>query len=126
MKDLETLKGTLEKERKVLISDLKGVSVHRGSKDSDEWDAVPEGSNGGVDKADSTEVAEKIESYEENLALVSELEARLRNIDAALKRIEDGSYGLCEVCGLPIEDDRLKANPAARTCKQHIETHLNK
>lgn len=41
---------------------------------------------------------------------------RLEDIDAALGRLDAGSYGSCEVCGRPIGDDRLAALPAARRC----------
>jgi len=37
-------------------------------------------------------------------------------IDAALRRIEDGSYGVCELCGKPIGEQRLAAIPWARLC----------
>ncbi len=37
-------------------------------------------------------------------------------IDAALARIEDGSYGVCEICGKPIGEERLAAIPWARFC----------
>jgi DnaK suppressor protein len=40
----------------------------------------------------------------------------LAAIDAALRRIEDGSYGTCEACGRPIGEDRLAAIPWARLC----------
>jgi RNA polymerase-binding protein DksA len=40
----------------------------------------------------------------------------LVEIDAALQRIEDGTYGICEVCGKPIGPDRLDAIPWARLC----------
>jgi RNA polymerase-binding transcription factor len=40
----------------------------------------------------------------------------LTEVGAALKRIEDGTYGTCEVCGKPIGDDRLRAIPWARLC----------
>jgi RNA polymerase-binding protein DksA len=40
----------------------------------------------------------------------------LAEIDAALQRIEDGTYGICEVCGKPIGADRLKALPWTRLC----------
>jgi len=40
----------------------------------------------------------------------------LREIDAALQRIEDGTYGVCEMCGKPIGADRLSAIPWARLC----------
>jgi RNA polymerase-binding protein DksA len=40
----------------------------------------------------------------------------LQDIDDALKKIEDGSYGTCEVCGRPIGAERLSAIPWARLC----------
>ena len=40
-------------------------------------------------------------------------------VDAALARVEAGTYGICEVCGEPIPDGRLEARPTARTCVEH-------
>jgi DnaK suppressor protein len=40
----------------------------------------------------------------------------LGDIDAALKRIDDGTYGMCEVCGRPIGEERLEARPWATLC----------
>jgi RNA polymerase-binding protein DksA len=40
----------------------------------------------------------------------------LAEIDAALQRIEDGTYGICENCGKPIGAERLAALPWARLC----------
>jgi DnaK suppressor protein len=42
--------------------------------------------------------------------------AQLREIDAALRRIDDGRYGDCERCEEPINPRRLDANPAVRLC----------
>jgi phosphoserine phosphatase RsbU/P len=41
-------------------------------------------------------------------------------VDAALARLENGSYGLCETCHDPIEPDRLFADPLARFCLDHL------
>ena len=41
---------------------------------------------------------------------------QLREIDAALKRIDEGSYGDCERCERPINPRRLDADPTARLC----------
>ncbi|MGN6575863.1 MAG: TraR/DksA family transcriptional regulator [Nocardioides sp.] len=49
-------------------------------------------------------------------ALVEQARAHLAEIDAALARIEEGSYGVCESCGQPIAPARLEARPVARTC----------
>lgn len=43
-------------------------------------------------------------------------EATLRAIATALKRIEDGSYGICEGCDEPINPKRLEADPTVRLC----------
>lgn len=69
---------------------------------------------------DSNEAADKLEEYGERREETNQLEIRLREINEALGKIEKGTYGVCEVCGEPIGEDRLEANPAARTCKEHM------
>jgi DnaK suppressor protein len=49
-------------------------------------------------------------------ALVRQARAHLVEVDAALARIEAGTYGTCERCGRPIAVARLEARPVARTC----------
>ncbi len=49
-------------------------------------------------------------------ALLTAARSHLDDVDAALQRIADGSYGRCEHCGDPIPHERLLARPAARTC----------
>jgi phosphoserine phosphatase RsbU/P len=44
----------------------------------------------------------------------------IAEIDAALGRVEDGSFGVCETCHDPIEPDRLEANPFTRFCVDHL------
>ena len=44
----------------------------------------------------------------------------LAEIDAALRRIDDGTYGLCEACHETIEADRLELNPLLRFCLDHL------
>jgi RNA polymerase-binding protein DksA len=53
---------------------------------------------------------------ERDLSILERVEAELGDIDHALRRIDDGSYGTCEACGKPIGDERLEAMPAARFC----------
>ncbi len=52
-------------------------------------------------------------------ALVQQARHRLVEIDAALTRLDSGTYGGCEVCGQPIAEGRLEVRPAARTCLEH-------
>jgi len=49
-------------------------------------------------------------------ATVERREAMLRNIEAALRRIDDGSYGLCRDCDKPINPQRLEFDPTALRC----------
>ena len=49
-------------------------------------------------------------------ALLREARIRLADLDAALTRIEDGSYGSCADCGGRISDERLRALPGATRC----------
>lgn len=47
----------------------------------------------------------------------------LQEVDAALERIDVGTFGLCETCHDPIEHDRLLADPLLRYCIDHLTTH---
>jgi RNA polymerase-binding transcription factor DksA len=49
-------------------------------------------------------------------ALVEQARSHLAEIDAAIQRVRDGSYGTCERCGSQIAPGRLEARPVARTC----------
>jgi RNA polymerase-binding transcription factor len=63
--------------------------------------------------ADSSQVtAERGEAER----LATELQDSLDEVDAALVRLSEGNYGVCEVCGKPIGEARLEAMPAARFC----------
>ena len=55
-------------------------------------------------------------------AITAQTRDRLDEVEAALERVSDGTYGRCEVCGEPIPLARLEARPAARTCVRHAET----
>jgi RNA polymerase-binding protein DksA len=49
-------------------------------------------------------------------ALIGQARAHLAEIDAAVRRLAEGSYGTCERCGRPIGAARLAARPVATTC----------
>lgn len=61
------------------------------------------------------------DNYEQEFALnlMDEERKLLEEIDAALTRIEDGTYGICQATGKPIAKARLEANPWARYCVEH-------
>jgi DnaK suppressor protein len=49
-------------------------------------------------------------------AVIGQAERQLAEVEEALVRVADGSYGTCAVCGRPIPAARLEARPTARTC----------
>jgi DnaK suppressor protein len=55
-------------------------------------------------------------------ALVRQARAHLEEIDAALMRVSQSTYGTCERCGEPIPPARLEARPTARTCVTCVTT----
>lgn len=62
-----------------------------------------------------------------NIGLASNEQQLLNDIDVALKRIEDGSYGVCEIYGTPIPRKRLLAMPYTRlSMKAQEEEEKNK
>jgi len=65
--------------------------------------------------------AMEFEELEEKQALIKTAEKDLKEFKAALKRIEEGKYGICVKCGQPIEIGRLKAYPEAVYCATHAE-----
>jgi len=56
---------------------------------------------------------------EKDLSILEQIEAELADVEHALKRLDDGTYGTCEFDGKPIPEERLEAMPAARFCVQH-------
>ena len=77
-----------------------------------------EGETGIVDDnfADTAQVsAEQGEAQ----ALAAQLRDQLDDVEHALTRLDEGTYGTCEVCGEPIGDARLEVMPATRFCIQH-------
>ncbi|CAL8974965.1 RNA polymerase-binding transcription factor DksA [Cellulomonas sp. T2.31MG-18] len=52
-------------------------------------------------------------------ALAGDARVALAEVDAALARLDDGTYGICAVGGEPIQAERLAVRPTATTCVQH-------
>jgi DnaK suppressor protein len=64
--------------------------------------------------------ADYIETQREQSILVNE-QALLQEVEEALRRIEDGTYGRCIVCGQPIPEERLRVIPWATRCVKDEE-----
>ena len=53
---------------------------------------------------------------EKNVSLLEQVDDELLEVEAAVQRLERGTYGTCQVCGRPIGEERLEAMPATRFC----------
>ena len=56
---------------------------------------------------------------EKVLAQIEQVEAQLADVGRAFRRLDEGTYGTCEVCGQAIPDERLEERPATRLCVDH-------
>ena len=111
--DIAHFQKLLVEERNVLLQEL-GDSGHPTGQQSD-WEAQPEHQD--YVEPDFVDQADNVVNFQERIASLSELEIRLGEVDKALQKIalNDGTYGICEISGEPIEIERLEANPAAPT-----------
>jgi RNA polymerase-binding transcription factor DksA len=99
---LERERDEVTRRLAALTADYEGVvAASRDTNADDEHD--PEGATIAFERAQVD-------------AMVREARHHLDEIDAALARVADGSYGICEVCGQPIPSGRLEARPTSRTC----------
>ena len=62
------------------------------------------------------DVASETFEREKDVSILWNVDEQLRDVEGALKRLDDGTYGRCEICGKDIGDERLRARPEARYC----------
>jgi len=106
---LETAKALLEKELSAFAGKDK---LNKGN-----WDTrYPKFD---IEKEDMMSEEEELEEYNNLLPIEYSLETRLRDVNLALEKIKNNTYGKCEKCGKDIEANRLEAYPEARTCTAH-------
>lgn len=114
--DTTEFKKLLEKELTNLEAELKSVGQKNSSNKAD-WEATS--GEVDIDASDEADIADNIESYESNTAVLKQLETQYNEVKSALEKINKGTYGQCEVDGGEIEKERLEANPSSRTCLKH-------
>jgi RNA polymerase-binding transcription factor DksA len=98
---LEQARAAAEEQVAALARQRQDMIDARDANADDEHD--PEGSTIAFERAQLT-------------ALLSQARQRLADIDKAVQRHDEGTYGICEVCGKPIAAERLAVRPSARTC----------
>ncbi len=105
--NIEQLRSRLESEQKRLLGELEQIET--STRPAEER---REGSPFGKREEEATESLE----LEKRLALEKQVRAHLAEVEHALRKFEEGTYGLCDSCGQPIAPDRLEALPQASLC----------
>lgn len=118
MLDKKKIKEKLEQERDTLLEQMKDMG--KLNMETGEWEAIPEEQE--LPESDENAKADRFEDFEARSSMMRALEPRLNSILKALKGLNRDSFGKCEVCKKDIEMSRLEANPAAQTCKKHMES----
>ncbi len=114
----EDFKKLLEEEKTKLERELSLIA-RKNPDNPEDWQVKAPQMNPMV--SDQSELADVFEELETQAGLEYQLEERLKKVNAALKRIEDGTYSVCDVCGEKIEEKRLRAIPLAKTCIKHAK-----
>lgn len=105
VRDSDAIRAELEAEQERLRASVDELAANTDSSLS---------FDGGF--ADSGQVAAERGEY---LSLANSLREQLDDVEAALKALDEGRYGLCEICERPIAEARLEAMPTTRRCIDH-------
>lgn len=115
---LNELRNKLLEEKTLLETELASVGRHSPNNQRDWEPSLPGLSS---DTAEIEVRASEISEFEDRTAVEIELVHHYNTILAALKRISEETYGACRICKGAIVLARLQANPAAETCKTHLD-----
>ncbi|HEU4798871.1 MAG TPA: TraR/DksA C4-type zinc finger protein [bacterium] len=110
-KELAEFRRLLEDERTRLLEELEAMEEHTPEVE----DQVGMDIGGGYDE-DLADVASSTFEREKGLALESSVQQMLAQVEEALGRMEEGTYGICQRCGDPIDVARLRVLPFATLC----------
>ena len=116
---IEEFNRLLLVERKRLRDELSEMEEHQLKT---EEKPVADAAN----EDDLVDVATETFEREKELALESSVQGILEMVEEALKKVRDGTYGICDGCGKVIDGNRLRAIPYARLCikcKEREERH---
>lgn len=109
---LDQARTRLEQERERLTRLRDGVNDETTGDENEPVDAQELS----VVDQHPADVGSEVFERQKDIAIAEGFDNELEEIEAALARIDDGSYGTCETCGKAIPKERLEAKPAARFC----------
>ena len=101
--DFNLLRRRLETERESLLEELKITALVAERREGSRY-------------SEQGELATEIVEVEKGLILEKRVREQLAEVEHALHKFDQESYGLCDICGQPIEPTRLEALPRANLC----------
>ena len=108
-----------------LLEKIKDILLKEKIKITRELTSNPE-SSGFPEYGDNLEDnAQEVTDFLANKPVEMALERTLRDISSALKRLEEGTYGICKYCDKPIDENRLLARPTSSSCVSCKKTLLD-
>lgn len=110
---LNDLKKQLTERQEAVIGQLGSIGHREVGEEGAEINFNADFPQYGDSAEDS---AVEVADYAKNLSVERELEKELRDIEKAIKKMADGTYGICSHCGQPIEIERLKVRPESGSC----------
>jgi DnaK suppressor protein len=111
--------NSMAANRKKFMADLRQQLLEMRAKLLEEMDqeSKAEREANKDEGLDTYDLASEERDREINFILSDRERSKVKNIDDALQQMDEGSYGICEACGLEIAEERLKAMPFTRLCR---------
>lgn len=100
--DLNEIQETLEKNRKILLERIKS-----GNQESDSYESI---------NSERSDLARQYDKKQREKLLLARAEEQLTKVEAAIQRLEKGTYGKCLSCDKFINPERLRVLPSAALC----------
>lgn len=104
--------------RELLLAERARARTRAAALDREFAGIAAAASEEGTDDEHDPEGATLAFERQHTAALLAQALEQIAAIDAAIGRLEEGTYGVCVRCGQPVGQDRLAARPAAATCVQ--------
>ncbi len=102
--EIDEYKKQLEERRKALMTEIEG-------------DSEPHNPGNDVTSAVGEEEADEAEDLANQLAIAQSLREEVQEIDLALERMQEGTYGICKNCGKEISKEVLNVAPESSLCE---------
>lgn len=108
--------GQVTSARDVLLAERERARGRAAALEREFAGIAEAASEPGTDDEHDPEGATLAFERQHTAALLARTLEQITEIDAAISRLDEGTYGVCVRCGQPVGDERLAARPAAATC----------